>query len=126
MSNQEKQIKVFSQDSVNDEQGLIHHVVACGVGIRGIGIGVGLSITNPSDVHKQELGKIIAEGRATKRGSAAMFVEPNYPLSKHTVQKFVQLVIDDFKAHPEAFIKGFEKKIKKQPVAENVKLTIES
>lgn len=113
MSNQAEPIEVFVYDSINDNEGKIHHVIACGLGFKGLGVGVGISITNPTDVHNQELGKTIAKGRALKNPCLHTFIMPKYPLTKTVVLRTVGNVVADLKAHPDAFIGGFTKKVKK-------------
>lgn len=113
MNNQFKPIEVYIHDSVNDKDGRIHRITACGLGFKGVGVGVGISITNPVDVHNQQLGQVIAKGRAFKSPCVSISIMPKYPLTKVAINKMVENVVADLKAHPDAFIGGFTKKFKK-------------
>lgn len=100
----------YFQDKVVDKQEQTHHFVVCGVAVKGQGIGIGLSVTNPKDVHNIELGYTIAKGRALKKPIATYYVTPKYPLTENVLKDLVMNAVDDIMSYPDAFIGGINKK----------------
>jgi len=100
----------YFQDKIVDKQQQEHTFIVCGVAVKGQGIGLGISITNPLDIHNPELGKTIAKGRALKKPIATYYVTPKYPLTDNVLKDLVMNAVDDVMSYPDAFIGGINKK----------------
>lgn len=108
-----KRKEIFVQDAIVDKEGLEHPIIACGLGVKGYGVSVGISITNPCDTHNVKLGKTISMGRAERNPTVIVRVGTyKYPITDAVVTKVVNNTIADIKAYPDAFIGGFTKKYK--------------
>ena len=107
-----KRKEIFVEDAIVDKEGLEHPIIACGLGVKGYGVSVGISITNPCDTHNVKLGETIAMGRAEKNPIVIVRTSVKYPITDAVVAKVVNNTIADVKAYPDAFIGGFTKKYK--------------
>jgi hypothetical protein len=83
-------------------------------------INFGYSVKNPGDTTNEELGKIIAEGRASKTPFAQIFVEGER-VSKKLVEDAAKLFQEEFQHRFHNYVTAGAKKVK--PVKKEVTVT---
>jgi hypothetical protein len=115
--------KRFVSDYFTDYSGMKRRVTFCGVLEKDFGysyLNIGVAVQYPGDKDSEELGRIIAFGKANKYKSRIASFECSghvIPLTPKIVDSILEQELVFFKNNPGKYLKGYDKSAKRNGVS---------